>query len=488
MNTATDPPGSAIDTDADMPQEKRIPVLIHVLNVAALVLLGLIIFMATAALPRHLVFLSPILILLLIYKLFYKRQAIILCYFALTVFTLFWILFCENIVAIDNLIGTRITASLPLGPRLRAYVDAKLTSSRRHFYQQCCGDPLSYNLKPGSRHTETYDCQTCNDPYQTVADETGYLNKQMGLMMNSPRIDLFIAGDSVLQGVGMPSVVEALREQIPVTMWNLSLNGYGPRQKINALITYALPKHPQWLVVEFFSENDVSDAIEDDVCGQQADFRCRFSFPELQRRLLAHPVYRTMLDVNPSEISLFDSYAENDFTLAVSQQLIHTLRNTIKLKIREGSKKDNAPFMIGRPVRPTDELRDGQFLSWVRAGMAVTHHDYERLVTRLASLENKPKVILLYNPSAYEIYRDIFRKREPEYDEIAAYQVEGQKAFAKRNGWIFLDLTEPLKNTLKRDKAWIYGRYDQMHWSQKGTAIIAPILGAELLKVMGTRQ
>ena len=484
MNTVIDPPGSAIDTNADMPREKHIPSLIHVLNVAALVLLGLIVFMATVALPRHLIFLSPILILLFVYKLFYKRRPIILCYFALTVFTLFWILFCENIVAVDNLIGTRVTAGLPLGPRLRAYVDANLTSSRRHFYQQCCGDPLSYNLKPGSRHTETYDCPTCNDPYQTVADETGYLNKQVGLMTNSPRIDIFIAGDSVLQGVGMPSVVESLRDQIPVTMWNLSLNGYGPRQKINTLLTYALPKHPQWLVVEFFSENDVSDAIEDDVCGQQADFRCRFSFPEVRRRLLAHPVYRTMLGANPNEISLFDSYAENYFTLAVSKHLIHTLRYTIKVMVREGNKTGDVPLMPGPPVRPTDELRDGQFLSWVRAGMAVTHREYERLVTRLAGLENKPKVILLYNPSAYEIYRDIFRKPEPEYNEIAVFQLEAQRAFAKRNGWIFVDLTEPLRNTLKRDKAWIYGRYDQMHWSQKGTAVIAPILGAELLKVI----
>src|SRR5262249_8087820 len=140
--------------------------------------------------------------------------------------------------------------------------------------------------------------------------------------------------------------------------------------------------------------------------------------------------------------------------------------------------------MLGRPVRPTDEVRDGQFLSWVRAGMAVTHREYSRLVTGLAGSESKPRVILLYNPSAYEIYRDIFRKREPEYDEIAAFQLEAQRAFAKKNGWIIVDLTGPLQNALKKDKAWIYGRYDRMHWSQSGTAIVAPILRAELLKVI----
>ena len=48
-------------------------------------------------------------------------------------------------------------------------------------YQECCGDFLTYNLKPGSIYTDTYDCDQCNQRYQVVADETGFLNRQVGL-------------------------------------------------------------------------------------------------------------------------------------------------------------------------------------------------------------------------------------------------------------------------------------------------------------------
>jgi hypothetical protein len=470
-------------SSADVQQKRDVPLLIHVFNVAALVVLGLIFLAAVVARTWHLIFLSPVLILLVIYKPLHRSRAIVFYYFALSVLTLFWILFCENIVTVDNALGTRITASLPLGPRLQSYADAKLTARRALFYQRCCGDPLSYNLKPGSKHTETYDCPTCNDPYQLIADETGYLNNNLGLMKGNDQVDLFFAGDSVLQGVGMPSVVEAIKRTVSARTWNLSLNGYGPRQKINALITYALPKHPKWLVVEFFSKNDVSDANENEVCESQPDFRCRFNMPELRRRFAAHPVYRTMVNVDSNGVDVFDFYAENDFTIAVSRYLIHSLKNTLKHALVAESKKGDLPSVYG-PIRTDHELRDGKLLSWVKTGMAVTHRDYEHLVTKLAELENKPRVILLYNPSGYEIYRDILRARDPESDEIAEFQLEAQRAFADNNGWIFLDLTQPLRNKLKESKTWIYGRYDQMHWSQKGTAIVAPVLATELLKAM----
>ena len=137
-----------------------------------------------------------------------------------------------------------------------------ILSKGRRAYQECCGDSLTYNLKPGSIYTETYDCDECNQRYEVVADETGYLNRQIGLVKNADRIDLFLAGDSVMQGMGVPGVLEFVKDRIPGTMWNLSMAGYGPRQKVNAAMTYALPKKPRWLILEFFSGNDVTDAIE----------------------------------------------------------------------------------------------------------------------------------------------------------------------------------------------------------------------------------
>jgi hypothetical protein len=49
-------------------------------------------------------------------------------------------------------------------------------------------------------------------------------------------------------------------------MWNLSIQAYGPRRKISALIAYALPKQPRWLIVEFLPGNDLPKEITNDVC------------------------------------------------------------------------------------------------------------------------------------------------------------------------------------------------------------------------------
>jgi hypothetical protein len=117
--------------------------------------------------------------------------------------------------------------------------------------------------------------------------------------------------------------------------------------------------------------------------------------------------------------------------------------------------------------------------------MALTHKNYERLVAQLATMEQKPTVILLYNPSPYELYRDILMDRDPAYDQFFAFRLEAQRSFAQDHGWHFLDLTVPLQRELQDSKAWLYGRYDPFHWSSQGTAIVAPVLKAELLAVIG---
>jgi hypothetical protein len=141
---------------------------------------------------------------------------------------------------------------------------------------------------------------------------------------------------------------------------------------------------------------------------------------------------------------------------------------------------------ISRPAMSNVEIRPDRLRDWVNAGLNLTHKDYERLVTKLSELGSKPRVILLYNPSAYEIYRDISLGRNPEYDELAAFQLKAQQHFAEKHRWIFFDLTVPLRNELKESKQWIYGRYDSTHWSPTGTATVAKLLKAELLGIIGT--
>jgi lysophospholipase L1-like esterase len=117
--------------------------------------------------------------------------------------------------------------------------------------------------------------------------------------------------------------------------------------------------------------------------------------------------------------------------------------------------------------------------------MSITHDEYNRLVRQIEQLGCTAKVILLYNPSGYEIYRDILIGSHQEFDEVAAFQVDVQRAFAAAHGWGFMDLTEPLRNEIRDSQAWIYGRYDGTHWSPQGTAIVAAVLARELSKAMG---
>jgi len=462
--------------------------IIHLLNLAGLLGLNLILILGAVITPWHFVLPLPTLLLSILYWPLRKNTKIVAFCLGLSIATVLWVIFCENIVTVDNILRTKITTGLDLGFRLQSYVDRHLRGERPYF-QQCCNDPLSFNRKPGSKAYGTYDCSGCNERDETIVDETGYLNRELGLFQSNTPIDLFVAGDSVLQGAGMPSVVELLRDKIPVKIWNLSISACGPRQKVNALIAYALPKHPKWVIVEFFSGNDVSDAIDFEICEGANDFRCGLNGRELYRRLLAHPVYSAMID-SSDRTDIFGHVAANNFTLSVTRYFIHTTKDIIRGALisethRSLSRDNHAnSYSLMYPASAWVKIRRGKVLQWAKKGMAVTYKEYERMYTRIAYMESKPEVILLYNPSGYEIYRGILGDRDLEHDEVSEFQFYALQSFAADHGWIFLDLTQPLRDELKNSKVWIYGQYDNVHWSHKGTAIVAPVLAMELLKVI----
>src|SRR5262245_20947579 len=263
---------------------------LSVFNLVALLALAVILTAAGVVRTYQLVILLPVLAaIVVLYWRLRTHPAAVSCFLGVSVSLLGWIFFCENIVRIDNALGTQFLHNLTLGPKLNAYA-AKHVSGGKVF-QECCNDSLTYNLKPGSIYRETYDCNECNQPYEVVVDETGYLNRQRGLLKNSDRIDLFLAGDSVMQGWGVPGILELVKDRIPVTMWNISMAGYGPRQKVNAAMSYALPKKPRWLILEFFSGNDLTDAIEFEVCCAGGNFRGVMNKHRVRRRLWSDPVF-----------------------------------------------------------------------------------------------------------------------------------------------------------------------------------------------------
>jgi hypothetical protein len=459
---------------------------LNVLNLSALLVLAAILIAATVVRFYQLVILLPVMAIIVIsYWLLRGHPAVVAGCLGVSFSLVAWILFCENIVRIDHAVGTQFLRNLTLGPRLMTYAAENVRDPR--FYQECCNDSLTYNLKPGSLYRETYDCNECNQRYEIVVDESGYLNRQAGLLKDSDRIDLFLAGDSVMQGVGVPGILEFVKDRIPVTMWSVSMAGYGPRQKVNASIAHALPKKPRWLILEFFSGNDVSDAIEAEVADGAGKFRRVMNKHRVRRRLLSNPVYASMLSAPADRFDVFEDYVEESLTLAASRYCIDRLKSFLKAGVAAPDRTEDrisAPPSMSVPATTSYILEPGQRLHWAQAGMSETHKHYRRLAAKITQLETKPVVILLYNPAGYEIYRDILVDRQPEYDRVSEFQTEAQKAFAAANGWRFMDLTAPLRTKLEKSKFWIYGQHDSTHWSQQGTAVAAEAMAEELVRVM----
>jgi hypothetical protein len=195
-----------------------------------------------------------------------------------------------------------------------------------------------------------------------------------------------------------------------------------------------------------------------------------------------------MVSAPADRFELFEDYVDESLTLAATRYYVDRLKSFLRANVAVPAQAQGhtsaQPPAISVPATTGYKLGPGQLLHWTQAGMRETHKQYGRLVAEIARLETKPVVILLYNPSCYEIYRDILVDRQPEYDQVSEFQMEAQKAFAAANGWQFIDLTAPLRKKLERSKSWIYGKNDSTHWSHQGTAIVAEVMTEELKRVM----
>jgi len=483
-----------------LPRQQQVPIVIRGVNLVALALLGfLLIPTAVVRLEQLIVVLPALLLLICAYWVFQNNPIVSAIYFALSLSLVLWIVICENIVLVDNALGSHITGQLELGMRLKSFAKNNL-KHQNQFRQECCGDPLSYNYKPGSVYRLIYDCPQCNQPYETNVDQTGYLNGQYGLIDNGRPVDIFMAGDSVLQGYGTLSIVKFLNELLPARVWNLSSTRYGPRQKAHALMTYALPRLPKWIIIEFYSGNDVNDAVIDESCEGTGTYHCLFNLPERKRRLLAHPIFGPMVDASKDIPPIFERYTEDNFTLAVTQYLISNIKGAIKANMwnsppipdapRQGddgqARKRFAVVEVSYPGGNADfEVRREKKIEWIKEGMQLTYRRYDLLAGEIDKMQQPPGMILLYNPSAYEIYRDSVVDRDEKTDRVSQFQRQALSDYAGKHGWTFLDLTAALAEEVTRSGVWLYGEYDRTHWSTQGTVAVASVLGRELVKLIG---
>jgi hypothetical protein len=119
--------------------------------------------------------------------------------------------------------------------------------------------------------------------------------------------------------------------------------------------------------------------------------------------------------------------------------------------------------------------------------MRLTYARYDRLATETGRLEEPPHIVLLYNPAAYEIYRDVAVAPDLQADEVSIYQKRALSRYADIHGWRFMDLTPSLQR-LAQDGVWLYGRYDRMHWSEEGTHALASVLARELIQLISSEE
>src|SRR5688500_8654551 len=112
-----------------------VPPIIHIINLGALLLGGLLLLLTAVDQTYQLALLAPIPVLLAVYWRRRTDPRVAAGYFGLALTLLGWILLCEYIVLLDNALGTQISRRLSLSLRLQAYVDAALDTPGRLYLE-----------------------------------------------------------------------------------------------------------------------------------------------------------------------------------------------------------------------------------------------------------------------------------------------------------------------------------------------------------------
>jgi hypothetical protein len=191
---------------------------------------------------------------------------------------------------------------------------------------------------------------------------------------------------------------------------------------------------------------------------------------------------------------LFADLATHKLTLVTTRYIIGVVKRAIKGSggMLEDSDRTAVDTSIEVPHIPPNvawveiNVRQGQWPAYLTAGMELIRHSYKHLVAKIDAMGGGPVVILLYNPTPHEIYRNIWVESDSKADQTSSFLLEALRLFAHSHGWQFLDLTPPLRQQVRTRQEWLYGHYDRTHWSQKGSELVAAVLAAKLRKIIDT--
>src|SRR5262249_21996863 len=237
------------------------------------------------------------------------------------------------------------------------------------------------------------------------------------------------------------------------------------------LVQFALSKRPSTLVLEFFAGNDATDSIEDAACDAvHHDFRCRLDTVAAARALSAARAFRGLSafgDFSPG-IEFVRGIRSESLSLALATRLTEQVRH------RVASNRTVPPVLylngelIAKPGFTHFPTPEAMRLEWVQRGLDLTRAAYDRFAAAVRGSE--AKVVLVYNPTSYEIYRDLIVPGDVDRtaDQIAALQTASLAEYSRTHAWQYCDLTDSFRTAVQRGARGLFSAHDGVHWSQRG--------------------
>ncbi|MBW8000502.1 MAG: hypothetical protein FVQ80_00575 [Planctomycetes bacterium] len=469
---------------------KSINTVLFVVNAVLLIMISAVLIFVIGERPTNISIGISVICVVLVISLFFRKNANInLLMFSINISFGMVFLCLYNILSIERLFNFQINNRLKTDCALRRKLNDKVLK-RRETYVSYGSDRLFYRRKPGSMHYSSRQITGTDRTvdYNVKVDETGYLNLNRGFYDDNKKIDIFVAGDSVLQGAAMPSVFSKFKNNLSI--WNLSTGSYSPRQKVTALLNFALNKHPKWLVLEFYSGNDNSEIIENNACkNNKQKFICLFCTGEIAKLLCQEESHIESDCCDKINMLTFRQKVVKKYLLLAVLRYYWDIWKPVSMTNNDMSTieviankacgpcsmiSDDKGMNYVSPSYAHFAIDPNERMAWVKKGMDITLREYDRLREKISA---DTKVLLLYNPCGYEIYHDIIPpdKIDSITDEISIYQRATLKKYSQKHGFMFYDLTEDFQervNNIGYENIFS----DFIHWNELGTEIAFEIL------------